>query len=220
MSKGGGLRRAEGDWTLRVLAPLALLVISILARTWRYGTRNAEGWQRLRAQGKAFVFVLWHGSLLPLTYWHRHRDIATLISEHRDGEVIARIVHAWGYRTLRGSSTRGGSRALLEIVRELERGSVVAITPDGPRGPAHKFQPGALVAAQRANVPVVPMAMHVDRAWRFGSWDEFLVPKPFARVTISWGDPAWVHGSTPREAAAEAERFERALGEAQALADA
>jgi hypothetical protein len=220
MREGSDVPRVRDDWTLRVLAILGLLVISILARTWRYQVRNAEGWQRLRAQGKAFVFVLWHGSLLPLTYWHRHRNIATLISEHRDGEIIARIVHAWGYRALRGSSTRGGGRALLGIVHELEHGSVVAVTPDGPRGPAHKFQPGALVAAQRANVPVVPIAMRVDRAWRFGSWDRFLVPKPFARVTIAWGEPEWVHGSTPREAAAEAGRFERALDVAQALADA
>lgn len=215
-----GAPRAREKWTVRLLVPLGMVLVSALARTWRYATRNAEGWQRLRAEGKAFVFVLWHGNLLPLTYWHRDRDIAVLISEHRDGEIMARIVHAWGYRTLRGSTTRGGGRALLGLVRELERGSVVAVTPDGPRGPAQAFQPGALAAAQRARVPVVPIALHVDRAWRMKSWDAFIVPKPFARVTIAWGEPLFVGGATPRAAAAEVERFAAALGVAQALADA
>jgi hypothetical protein len=172
------------------------------------------------AEGKPFVFVLWHGGLLPLTYWHRDRDISVLVSEHRDGEIIARILHAWGCHTIRGSSTRGGGRALLEMTRELERGSVVAVTPDGPRGPALEFQPGALVVAQRAHVPVVPIAVRVNRAWRINSWDGFLIPKPFARVTIAWGDPLFVNGSTPREAAAQAGRFASAMRASQAVADA
>lgn len=208
------------SWRLRVSVALGLFVIGLLARTWRFRPRNNTGWQRLSAEGKPFVFVLWHGGLLPLTYWHRGRDIAVLISGHRDGEIIARIVQAWGYRPIRGSTTRGGGRALLEMSRELERGSVVAVTPDGPRGPARRFQPGALVAAQRAGVPVVPIVVHIDRAWRFTSWDDFLVPKPFARVTIAWGDPMQVHGATPREAAGESGRFEEAMRVAQAVADA
>jgi hypothetical protein len=203
-----------------VFVPLGLLVIGLLARTWRFRTRNAEGWQRLRAEGKPFVFVLWHGGLLPLAYWHRDRDIVVLISEHHDGEMIARVVQAWGCRTIRGSTTRGGARALVRMIRELERGSVIAVTPDGPRGPALTFQPGALVAAQRARVPVVPIVVRADRAWRLKSWDTFLVPKPFARVTVAWGDPMTVAGSTAREAADQAGRFEDAMRAVQARADA
>jgi lysophospholipid acyltransferase (LPLAT)-like uncharacterized protein len=220
LSEEQGVRKLDVGWRVRVLVPLALLAIGLLARTWRFRTRNAEPWQRLLADGRPFVFVLWHGGLLPLTHWHRGRDIAVLISEHRDGEIIARIVRAWGYRPVRGSSTRGGGRALLEMTRELERGSVVAVTPDGPRGPALEFQPGALVVAQRAHVPVVAIAVRVDRAWRIRSWDGFLVPKPFARVTIAWSDPLIVSGSTPREAATQASRFESAMRAAQAVADA
>jgi lysophospholipid acyltransferase (LPLAT)-like uncharacterized protein len=208
------------DWRVRVLVSLSLFAVGLLARTWRFRTRNPGQWQRLCAERKPFVFVLWHGGLLPLTYWHRDRDIAVLISEHRDGEIIARVVHAWGFRTIRGSSTRGGGRALLEMTRELEGGSMVAVTTDGPRGPALEFQPGALVVAQRAHAPVVPIAVRVDRAWRAKSWDGFLVPKPFARVTIAWGDPLFVSGSTPREAAGQVSRFESAMRAAQAVADA
>jgi lysophospholipid acyltransferase (LPLAT)-like uncharacterized protein len=213
-------RRATPEWKLRLIVAAGLFASWLIGLTWRYRTRNAEGWERLRDEGKPWVFVLWHGTLLSLTYFHRHRDIATLISEHRDGEIIARMVQAWGYRPIRGSTSRGAGRALLAMIRELERGSVLAITPDGPRGPARTFQPGALVAAQRAGVPVVPITLHADRAWRFNSWDGFTIPKPFARVTVGYGTPTMVQGDTPREAAADAARFEALMLEAQAIADA
>jgi hypothetical protein len=106
------------------------------------------------------------------------------------------------------------------MIKELERGVVVAVTPDGPRGPSLAFQSGALVAAQRANVPVVPMLVHADRAWRLRSWDRFMIPKPFARVTIAYGDPVMVRGATAREAAAEAGRFEAMMHAVQRVADA
>jgi lysophospholipid acyltransferase (LPLAT)-like uncharacterized protein len=106
------------------------------------------------------------------------------------------------------------------MIKELERGVVVAVTPDGPQGPALKFQPGTLVAAQRANVPVVPILMHADRAWRLNSWDRFTIPKFFARVTFAYGDPTMVGGSSPREAAADAARFEAIMHQVQKVADA
>jgi lysophospholipid acyltransferase (LPLAT)-like uncharacterized protein len=106
------------------------------------------------------------------------------------------------------------------MIKELERGIVVAVTPDGPRGPALTFQPGTLVAAQRANVPVVPLLIHADRAWRLKSWDRLMIPKFFARITIAYGDPVFVGGSSPREAAAEAARFESLMNETQRSADA
>jgi lysophospholipid acyltransferase (LPLAT)-like uncharacterized protein len=208
------------DWRVRVLLPVALLFASLLMRTWRIRTRNAEGWERLRAENKPWVFALWHASLLPAAYQHRKQNIAVLVSQHRDGELIARVLAAWGNTAVRGSTTRGGSRALLAMIKELERGIVVAVTPDGPRGPARKFQSGTLVAAQRANVPVVPLLIHADRAWRLNSWDRFMIPKFFARVTIAYGDPVLVGGSSPREAAAESDRFESLMNDTQRAADA
>ena len=96
----------------------------------------------------------------------------------------------------------------------------MAVTPDGPQGPALTFQPGTLVAAQRANVPVIPILVHADRAWRLKSWDRFMIPKFFARVTFAYGDPTMVGGSSPREAAAEAARFEAIMHQVQTVADA
>lgn len=135
------------------------------------------------------VFVLWHGRLLPLTYLYRHRGVATLISRSGDGEYIARVVEHWGYHIARGSSSRGGSRALRELVQLARQGRSLAITPDGPRGPREVLKPGALLAAQLTGHPLLPIAAGADRAWWFGKWDRFMVPKPFARVRIAWGQP-------------------------------
>jgi lysophospholipid acyltransferase (LPLAT)-like uncharacterized protein len=220
VARDDAVPEASADWRVRIFVPLGLLVLGVLARTWRFRTRNAEGWQRLRAEKKPWVFALWHATLLPIAYRHSNEGVAVLVSQHRDGELIAQVLAAWGNRTVRGSTTRGGSRALLAMIKELERGVVVAVTPDGPRGPALKFQAGTLVAAQRANVPVVPMLVHADRAWRLKSWDRFMIPKFFARVTVAYGDPTMVGGSAPREAAAEAERFEALMGDVQKAADA
>jgi lysophospholipid acyltransferase (LPLAT)-like uncharacterized protein len=143
-----------------------------------------------------------------------------LVSEHKDGELIARMLHAWGFRTIRGSSTRGGGRALLAMIRELGEGSAVVITPDGPRGPAKVFQRGAIVAANRAQMPIVAVGVHVDRAWRLKSWDSLIIPKPFARLRFAYGEPEMVDVASSRDAAGLGGRFEACMEAAQRLADA
>jgi lysophospholipid acyltransferase (LPLAT)-like uncharacterized protein len=94
----------------------------------------------------------------------------------------------------------------------------VAVTPDGPRGPARSYAPGALIAAQRAGAPIVPIAAHADSAWKLSSWDNFLIPKPFARVTVAYGEPTRVSSETSRAAAAEAPSFQKLMEETERLA--
>ncbi len=195
-------RPAAEERRLRWIVRLGGAVLRLLASTWRITEVHADRFGALRAAGKPFIFTLWHGHLLPLTWSRRGEGITVMISEHRDGEIIARIVEGWGYRTVRGSTSRGAGRALLGMVRELESGKEFAITPDGPRGPAGVAQGGVLLASQRANAPVVPMRADCPRAWHLGSWDRFMVPKPFARVTITYGEP-WVATGTDEAAAAE-----------------
>jgi lysophospholipid acyltransferase (LPLAT)-like uncharacterized protein len=142
-----------------------------------------------------------------------------VISEHRDGEIIARIVESFGFKTIRGSSSRGAARALIGIVRELERGSEVAVTPDGPRGPARRFASGALVAAQRVGVPIVGVGVFASSAWRLNSWDRFMIPKPFSRVQVAYTLPTSVVATSAREAEGEAPRFESLLNHALAEAE-
>jgi hypothetical protein len=152
--------------------------------------------------------------MLPLLWHHRDQGVAVLVSEHQDGELIARVLDWMGYRLIRGSTSRGAGRALLGLVRTLKEGNDVAVTPDGPRGPRHKFAPGAVIAANRAEAPILPTVAHVDRYWKLRTWDGFMIPKPFARVTVSYGDPVRVRAASPREAAEEAPAIEKLMEDA------
>ena len=139
------------------------------------------------------LYTLWHGRLLPLTWLHRGSDIASLISQSSDGEYIARVVERWGYTTVRGSSSRGGSGALREMVKHTRAGRPIAITPDGPRGPRQKLKPGVLTLAQLTGAPILPVSASATRAWWVDArWDLFLVPKPFATVYVRYADPVYV----------------------------
>ena len=209
--------RADGDAAPRVtlrtrlVAFLGGLVIRLLGMTWRVRRIAPDTFDGMLARSEPFIIVFWHGEILPVAWVHRHRGIAPLISRHADGEVIARIVEGLGYRTARGSTSRGGVRALLETARLVEEGITVGFTPDGPRGPRHEFAPGALIVAQRTRRPVVALSAAADRAWRLSSWDRHLIPKPFARVTIRYAAPEYVRSTSAREAEREAPRFQDVL---------
>lgn len=196
-------------------ARLGAVLVRMLGRTWRFRVTHADEVARFRAAGQPIVFTLWHGELLPLLYYHRGQQVAILVSEHSDGEIIARIARSLGYRTVRGSTSRGAARALLGLSRVVEEGSDLAITPDGPRGPARSFASGALVVAQRAGAPVIGAAALADRGWRLGSWDRFLIPKPFARVRIAYAESFLVDADSARGADAYVDRAQAAMRAAE-----
>ncbi len=178
------LRLAPG--TVRAVAGPA---IRLLARSWRMRTVDEERWRPLYRSRRPHVFLLWHEVLLPLLWQHRRQGIAIVVSEAREGQYLADLALSLGYRAVRGSSTRGGARALLGAVRELREGRAVAFTPDGPRGPRREMKPGVVAAAQRSGAVIVPIHAEADRAWRLHSWDRFLIPQPAARVTVWYGRP-------------------------------
>jgi lysophospholipid acyltransferase (LPLAT)-like uncharacterized protein len=204
-------------WTVRV----GVLLIRLLAWTWRIRLiGNETTIDAVWRARQTVVFAIWHGDMLPLLYQHRDRGTAVLISEHHDGELIARIAERFGFRTIRGSTSRGAVRALVNLVNTLRAGRDVAITPDGPRGPPHSFAPGAVIAAQRAEVPIIAVCASASRAWRLRrSWDRFLIPKPFSRVTIAYVGPTRPEGDTLRAAAEETKRFQTMMLEAERLAN-
>lgn len=171
---------------------LGRLALDALLATVRFRVDGAARYDEALARGGAVIFALWHGRLLPLTYFHRRRAITAMISRSGDGEYIARVVEGWGYRTVRGSTSRGGGGALRALVRAAREGSSLAITPDGPRGPRQRLQPGVITAAQLTGLPIVPLAGGCDRAWWPGSWDRFCVPRPFSTVQVLYGEPVWV----------------------------
>lgn len=182
----------------------------LLGATWRIRLRNDEAVRRLRSAKQPIVFAIWHGELLPLLYQHRREGVMVLISEHGDGEIIARVATNFGYGTVRGSTSRGAVRALLEMARVIDDGHDLAITPDGPRGPAKSFALGPIIVAQRTGAPVIGVAVTVSRAWRFRSWDRFMVPAPFARVTIAYTDAMRIDSRDAQDVEAKAEQM-RAL---------
>lgn len=209
------------DLRTRVAIRLGTWLLSALGTTWRVRVHGRQSLLARAADAPRVVYTLWHGQMLPILWAHR-QPTGVMISEHRDGEIIARIVGFFGFFGVRGSSSRGGTRALLEAVQVLKRGADMAITPDGPRGPRHSFAPGALALAHRAGVPVVSITAHVDRTWRLRSWDGFEIPKPFARVTIAYGTPVVLADPDVRTAASRtdefASRMQRALLDVEQLA--
>jgi lysophospholipid acyltransferase (LPLAT)-like uncharacterized protein len=176
-------------WAEPIAARIGSVLLRALAATWRYRAAGEEHVRALREMRRPFVFVLWHSRLLPLLYRHRGEDIVMLISRHRDGGYVADLGARWGYRSVRGSTQRGGEVGLLGIVRALEGGAEVAITPDGPRGPAERVQPGAIAAAQHAGVPIVAVGARVASAWYLSSWDRLCIPKPFSRIDVTYAPP-------------------------------
>lgn len=213
-----GERKPERTRERRVTwsARLGLVLVQLLARTWRIRAYNDAPWRALLAAKTPFIFAVWHGDMLAPIWAHRHHGMVALVSEHSDGEIIARIIAKIGLESARGSSTRGGSRALLTLIRALEAGRIVAFTPDGPRGPRRVLQPGLIAAAKRAGVPVVLIGAAPSRAWRFSSWDQFALPKPFATVHLVYADPVV---ATEADAAADVPRFSEVMNGAVAAAE-
>ncbi|HET9328563.1 MAG TPA: lysophospholipid acyltransferase family protein [Candidatus Eisenbacteria bacterium] len=176
-------------WWFGLASVLGAGLLVLLAKTWRLEWIGTSEREAGRQAGERWIFALWHARLLPLTIAHRHRDVGVLISQHRDGELIARIVERLGYATGRGSSTRGGEEGARDMLRLAEEGRILAITPDGPRGPAEQVKPGLVYLASRTGLPIVPVAASARNEWRMRSWDGFRIPKPFSRVMIGYGPP-------------------------------
>jgi lysophospholipid acyltransferase (LPLAT)-like uncharacterized protein len=197
----GGTRLRWRDWLIIVVGTA---LIRLLGATWRITRSNGEEVADRVSRGLPILYAFWHGHLLPLVFEHRGERSKILVSSHRDGEIITRIARAFGLGAVRGSTSRDAPGALRAIVRTLRGGCTVAITPDGPRGPAHEFAPGPAIAAFEASVPITLVAVAADRAWYLGTWDRFMIPKPFARVVVCYEPSIAVPGPTGRDAAAYA----------------
>jgi len=176
-------------WWLGLVSRLGVALVLALGATWRIRRMGTEEREAARARGERWIFALWHCRLLPLTYAHRRWGAAVLISRHRDGELIARVVEHLGFVAARGSSTRGGGEGARALIRHAEEGRLIAFTPDGPRGPARRVKPGLIWFASRSGLPIVPVAATASSEWRLRSWDGFRVPRPFARVWVGYGPP-------------------------------
>jgi len=185
------------DWRLSPLkrlqvaaiAALGYPLINMLGQTLRWRVEGLQHFEGILATGRHPVMAFWHGRILPATFYFRRRGIVVMTSENFDGEWIARIIERFGYGTARGSTSRGGRRALLQLVRDVQQGRAAGFAIDGPRGPARVAQPGAVWLAGTAGQPLLPFHLEASRSWELKSWDRTQIPKPFSTVALVVGEP-------------------------------
>ena len=182
------------------IAVVGYRVAAMLGATLRWRTEGLEHYDAIVQQGRQPVMAFWHGRILPATIYFRRRGIVVITSENFDGEWIAGIIERFGYGTARGSSSRGGRRALLQLVRDMGVGKPAGFTVDGPRGPARVAQPGAVWLAKATGNPVLPFHLEADRHWTLRSWDRTQIPKPFSTVALVVGEPFHVPGDADDDA--------------------
>ena len=172
-----------------LIAAAATPLIRGLGATYRWQVEGFEHYESVIASGRPPIFAFWHGRILPATLFWKNRGIVVITSQNFDGEWIAGIIRRFGYGTARGSTSRGGARALVQLRQDLAGGKPAAFTVDGPRGPARVAQPGAVFLAGATGHPILPFHIDCDSAWTMKSWDRTQVPRPFATIAVAIGTP-------------------------------
>jgi lysophospholipid acyltransferase (LPLAT)-like uncharacterized protein len=203
--------KIEG-WRARWLIAFGYWLIKVWGWTLRYKVEDRAGVVS-KPVTENFIGCFWHNRLLifPLVLrrFTPNRRGAALISASRDGDLLTDAIHRFGFGVVRGSSSRMGAPALLQLSEVLSSGGDVVITPDGPRGPVYELGPGLVFLAQKTGASVLPMNMEYSSCWRFNSWDRFILPRPFSRVRVTFGEPYHVaETTTPEEFEAERLRIQ------------
>jgi len=175
-----------------LISATATPLIRGLGATYRWRVDGFEHYESIVASGQQPIFAFWHGRILPATLFWKNRGIVVITSQNFDGEWIAGIIRRFGYGTARGSSSRGGARALVQLRRDLADGRPAAFTIDGPRGPARIAQAGAVFLAGATGQPILPFHIESSSAWTMNSWDRTQIPRPYARVAVAIGAPIHV----------------------------
>jgi hypothetical protein len=186
VSASASAQEGRYTWRERVLLWLISTVGSVavwlIGRTLRFAVYIEPGGAPFDTH--PLILCFWHRAIFPSTWAFRRQNIGVITSQSFDGEYIARIISAFGYVPIRGSSSRGGARALLESRRILESARTVAFTSDGPRGPLYLTKPGPVLLASKSGVPIVAFHIAIEKAWLLKSWDRFMIPKPFSRALL------------------------------------
>ena len=208
-------------WVRRILCRITYDYIRLVHATSRWRHEGAAEAHAMWDRGRPFIIAFWHGRLLLMPYvWRRGVPINMLTSRHADGEFADRVLRRFAIATVRGSSRRGGSAALRELVRRLGRGECVGFTPDGPRGPRMRASEGVVAVARMSGAPILPVTVATTRCRMLDSWDRFLLALPFGRGLFLWGAPIHVPRDARGEALEGARRdLEEALNELTRQAD-
>ncbi|MCA1622467.1 MAG: lysophospholipid acyltransferase family protein [Acidobacteria bacterium] len=173
------------DWIFYVL-------ISLIGKTNRFEIEGWENFKKIEDDNKIPIYAFWHNRIFLATYYFRNRGIVVITSQSFDGEYIARFIQRFGYGAVRGSSTRGGVGALVEMIRLMKHGLPMGFTVDGPKGARYVAKTGAILLAKKTGNPVMPFIVEAENFWAINSWDKLQIPKPFTRAKVFIAKPIFV----------------------------
>ena len=183
--------------TQLLISLLGSLYVLFVYKTSTIDLKNRKNIDRLFKKNESFIYAFWHDQLLicPLT-WQSEFEIKVLISKHRDGDIIARLISKLGFKAIRGSThksgktkNKGGLTSARQMIKSLKNGISIGISPDGPKGPRHKVSDGILSISRLSNSSILPVGIGFKKKWVLNTWDKFIIPKPFNQITIIWGEP-------------------------------
>jgi lysophospholipid acyltransferase (LPLAT)-like uncharacterized protein len=177
---------------IRVADLIFFFAIKLAGLMTRFELEGIEHFEAIGAAGKIPIYTFWHDRIFLSTYFWRKRGIVVLTSKSFDGEYIARFIRRFGYGAIRGSSSRGGSKALVEMIKAMRRGLAMAFTVDGPRGPKYEVKAGPVFLAKKTGNPIMPFVIEPRRRWTTKTWDKMHIPKPFTLALTIIGEPIYV----------------------------
>lgn len=175
------------------------LLIKFIGKTVKIETEGAENYESVERAGKLPIICFWHDRIFLGTYFHRDRRIVVITSQSFDGEYIARFIQRFGYGAVRGSSTRGGVGALVEMIRLMKNGLATSFSIDGPKGPRYIAKSGACLLAKKTGNPMLPFLVEAEKFWTIKSWDRLQIPKPFTRARFFHAAPIYVERNATDE---------------------
>ena len=184
----------------KILPVIAVGIIKFLSFTYKLVYQNLEIVKALKENNKKIIFAFWHGRQFILVNSHKNRGICIMTSLSRDGDLQTKILKNFGYEIVRGSSSKGGTAALVLMIKKLRQNCDLAFAVDGPRGPIYEAKPGVLFLAQKTGAAIVPVAVSAQDFWQLKNWDQYLIPKPFTTTVVRYGTPIFVNEGDDIEA--------------------
>lgn len=177
---------------IRIVDLACYLLISVIGKTIRFEVEGWENFEQIEKDKKIPIYTFWHNRIFIGTYFFRNRKIVVMTSQSFDGEYIARFIQRFGYGASRGSSTRGGIKALAEMIRIMKEGLPTGFSVDGPKGPKYVVKSGVCLLAKKTGNPIIPFVLEAKNYWEINSWDKLQIPKPFTRVKVIINKPIYV----------------------------
>ena len=196
----------------KILSFIIWAVVSLWSRSLNIQMVNRDIPDELAKKGLNVIYAFWHGSLFLLPHTHRNSGHVIMVSESRDGDIAAGTLRRFGFEVVRGSTKRKGFRALIGLINSLRKHKSVAFAVDGPRGPRHKVKQGSVFVAGRLQIPIIPVVTSAKHCWTLKkAWDQFLVPVPFTKGVVLYGEPLTVNGTTKEEIESKRKELESVL---------